>query len=255
MATYFKEFFSNSDYNSYITGSTVPLPNVSLVGYKEVKFKPIPINAGTIVYWDGSKLKYHPSYETWNSSIGTPVAVVVVPSNHTPDGTVRAMALTGVNADGSAASSNVSMVWGPTGDTSLPLLDKVPTWDNIIGGTIGNSGYGYLSSNNSQGIFTGSTDCLDSSLKYSITYGPFIPNPYLPDGSPNPDYRNIVEATSANCLSDFDGAGNTAVLVGLGTAYTAANACYNYSTSGIPIQIILHQVFLFINGIYLQWVN
>lgn len=49
MATYFKEFFSNSDYNSYITGSTVPLPNVSLVGNKEVKFKPIPINTGTEV--------------------------------------------------------------------------------------------------------------------------------------------------------------------------------------------------------------
>ena len=82
--------------------------------------------------------------------------------------------------------------------------------------------------------FTGSTDCISDSLKYYDTYGPFIPSPYLKDGSQNPAYINTVEATTGNCLSDFNGKSNTAVLVGLGSAYTAANACYQYGTTALP---------------------
>jgi hypothetical protein len=141
------------------------------------------------------------------------------------------MAVTGVNPDGSQATSKVTIAWGPTDtDTGLPNLNTVPTWNNTIGGTVGYANYAFLSSNKG---FTGSTDALDSSLKYYNTSGPFLPNPYLPDGSPNPDYRNIVEATAANACADFDGSGNTAVLVGLGSAYSAANACHLYSAPGI----------------------
>ena len=167
----------------------------------------------------------------WSSSLGTAVAVVVVPNNHTPDGTVRAMAVTGVNPDGTSATTEVGIGWGPIGtDTGLPNLNRVPTWNNTIGGTVGNADYALLSSNKG---FKGAIDCLDSSLKYYNTTGSFIPNPYLPDGSPNPDYRNTVEATAANACADFDGSGNTAVLVDLGSAYSAANACHLYSADGI----------------------
>ena len=192
--------------------------------------KPDVISAGTIAYWNGSTLKYCKP-ENWVSSLGTPVAIAVVPNTHTPDGTVRCMAVKGVNADGSSATTNVGIGWGPTGtDTGLPNLNTVPRWNNTIGGTIGSNSYAYLPSNKG---FTGSADALDSSLKYYNTSGPFLPNPYLPDGSPNPDYRNIVEATAANACADFDGSGNTAVLVGLGSAYSAANACHLYSAPGI----------------------
>ena len=173
----------------------------------------------------GSALKYCKPTD-WSSSSGTAVAVVVVPNNHTPDGTVRAMAVTGVKANGSSTTSNYPIVWGPSGDTRLPNLNRVPTWNNTIGGTVGNALSAYTSSNNG---LTGATDCLDSSLKYYDTWGPFLPNPYLPDGSRNP----TVEATAANACADFDGSGNTAVLVGLGSAYSAANACHLYSASGI----------------------
>jgi hypothetical protein len=233
MAKYLKKFSSESEYNSYINGDNVYLPNVSLIGTDDVRYNPIqpvPVEAGDIVYYNGSALKFCKSAD-WSSSLGTPVAVVVVPEGHTPDGTVRAMAVKGVNADGSSATTNVDMEWGPRGtDTGLPNLNRVPTWNNTVGGSVGNADYAFLSSNKG---FTGSTDVLDSSLNYYNTEGPFLPNPYLPDGSPNPDYRNTVEATAANACADFDGSGNTSVLVGLGSAYSAANACHLYSAPGI----------------------
>ena len=190
---------------------------------------PAVLPAGTIVYYDGSQLKFS-SPEVWDSSLGTPVAVVVVPNTHTPDGTVRCMAVTGVDRDGSQTNSEVTMAWGPMEtETSLPYLTQVPTWDNTVSGTISSKSYAYLSSNKG---FTGATDCLDNSLKYYNTSGPFFPNPYLADGSPNPDFRNTSIVTD-NACADFNGADNTSVLVGLGSAYTAANACHLYSTSGI----------------------
>lgn len=229
MAYYIKNFKNISSYNDYINDNPL-LPNVSLVGKRTVRYTPIPpppVEAGDIVYHNGNELKFC-RQTNWDSNIGTPVAIVVVPEGHTSDGTVRAMCITDIYYNGYA-----DMNWGPQVDTILPNLDKVPTWSNEIGGDKGNNSYGYLSSNK-EGL-TGKFDALDNNLKYYNDAGPFIPNPYLPDGSPNPDYRNTVEATTANCLSDFDGLGNTAVLVSLGTAYTAANVCYNYSTPGIPV--------------------
>ena len=234
---HFKEFKTYSDYKTYINGSPV-LPNVSFVS-QDVYYKdgeptpPIPsiISAGMICYHDGTGFKFC-TREEWDSSLGTAQGVVVVPSNHTPDGTARIMCITGVNRDGTTASTVQSMVWGPEGvDTGLPNMDKVPTWDNTIGGTIGNSDYGYLPSDSSS--FTGATCATDSIAKY---YGhtPYIPSPYLEDGSQNPAYINTVETTTGNCLSDFDGKSNTAVLVGLGSAYTSAYACNQYGTTALP---------------------
>lgn len=229
MAKYLKKFSSESEYNSYINGDNVYLPNVSLIGTSDVRYNPIVIEAGNIVYYNGSALKFCKPTD-WSSSLGTPVAVVVVPNTHTPDCTVRCIAVKGVSPDGSQANGNFEMEWGPMEtDTGLPNLTQVPNYDNTVGGTIYAEENGYLSSNKG---FTGSTDCLDSNLKYFDTSGSFIPNPYLPDGSPNSDFRNTSIVTN-NACADFNGASNTSVLVGLSTAYTAANACHLYSTSGI----------------------
>ena len=230
MAKYLKKFETETEYDSYIGGSPI-LPNVSLIGTTDVRYNPIVIEAGNIVYYNGSKLKFCKPTD-WSSSLGTAVAVVVVPNTHTPDGTVRCMAVKGVNPDGSQETSNVAMEWGPMEtETPLPNLTQVPTWDNTIGGTIGTNGYAYLPSNNNNGQFTGATDCLDSNLHY-IDGSPYLPNPYLPDGSPNPNFRDTTQIL-ANACADFNGASNTSVLVGLGTEYSAANACHLYSTDGI----------------------
>ena len=235
MAKYLKKFETETEYNSYIGDSPI-LPNVSLIGTTDVRYNPIVIEAGNIVYYNGSKLKFCKPTD-WSSSLGTAVAVVVVPNTHTPDGTVRCMAVTGVNTDGSQATSDVGIAWGPIEtETPLPNLDQVPNYDNTVGGTINAEVYSYLSSNNNEsGEFVGPVDCLDSNLHYSIDArdeGFYLPNPYLPDGSPNHDFRNTSIVTN-NACADFNGSSNTSVLVGLGTEYSAANACHLYSTEGI----------------------
>ena len=234
MAKYLKKFETETEYNSYIGNSPI-LPNVSLIGTTDVRYNPIVIEAGNIVYYNGSTLKFCKPTD-WSSSLGTAVAVVVVPNTHTPDGTVRCMAVKGVNADGSQTTSDIDMEWGPdTTDTGLPNLDQVPYYNNTVGGTINAEYYSHLSSNNDNGEFEGSTDCLDSNLHYSSDADGdrwYLPNPYLSDGSPNPDFRNTSIVLN-NACADFNGASNTSVLVGLGTEYSAANACHLYSTDGI----------------------
>jgi len=234
---YLKKFGSETEYNTYISGSEVFLPNVSLIGVDDVRYNPIPpppiISAGMICYADSSNNLKFCARDEWSSSLGEVQGVVVVPSNHTPDGTARIICITGINFDGTTASTEQEMSWSDTSpitDTSLPNMDKVPTWDNTIGGTIGSNGYGYLPSDKG---FTGATCATDSLAKY---YGstPYIPSPYLEDGSQNPAYTNTVEATTGNCLSDFDGKGNTEVLVGLGSDYVAPNACNKYGTTALP---------------------
>lgn len=106
----------------------------------------------------------------------------------------------------------------------------MPTTDNAGSTSNGSSNYGYLPSD----MFTGATSYVDSGTKYagnSITT--MIPSPYLTvDGKnePNPAYYQEISGYN-NALSDFSGLQNTQTLVGLGTDYTAANACWNYKDS------------------------
>jgi len=242
MLKYFKEFNSKSEYDTYINGDPL-LPNVSFVSqevyYKDVPPPPPIISAGMICYADSNnKLKFC-TVEEWNNELGTAQGVtaqgvVVVPSNHTPDGTARIMCIKGITTAGTESSSDVSMAWGPRDvDTPLPNMNKVPTWDNTTGGTIGNGSNGKLPSDSNNGNFTGATCATDSLTKYAGST-PYIPSPYLEDGSQNPAYINTVDATTGNCLSDFDGKGNTAVLVKSGSTYKAAYACNKYGTTALP---------------------
>jgi hypothetical protein len=57
-----------------------------------------------------------------------------------------------------------------------------------------------------------------------------IPSPYLGD-KPNPAYYAPISGYN-NALADFDGKGNTDVLVALGADYEAANAARNYKAAG-----------------------
>ncbi len=233
---YFKEFNTKSDYDTYINGDPI-LPNVSFVNqdvyYEDGNTPPPIISAGMICYHDGSSFKFCTSDE-WSASLGEVQGVVVVPSNHTIDGTARIMCIDGVNTDGSHGDDGEQeMEWGPRNiDIWLRNLNQVPTWDNTIGGAIGNNVYGRLPSTSKDGDFTGATCATDSIAKYA-GFTPYIPSPYLEDGSLNSDYINTVKVPN-NALSDFNGKYNTSVLVGLGTAYTAANACHQYGTTALP---------------------
>lgn len=151
------------------------------------------------------------------------MGVIVVPGGFAPDGKARMVSLKFATSAGTSSDSAVGLKWGPTGtDTTLTNYTRVPTTDNVGSTTTGSNDYGYLPSDN----FSGTASVIDPEAKYG-TSSNLIPSPYL-NGAANPDYYGAIEGYN-NALSDFNGSGNTATLVGLGTGYTAANAANNYS--------------------------
>lgn len=184
--------------------------------------KLFPPKAGDIAYWNGSKVKTV-SYDKYDSSLGTAVGVIVVPGGFAPDGKARMVSLKFAISDGTSSDSAVDLVWGPTStDTTLTNYTKVPTTDNVGSTTTGSNSYGYLPSDN----FSGAVSVIDTEAKYRSST-PYVVSPYL-NGAANPDYYGAIEGYN-NALSDFNGSGNTATLVGLGSDYVAANAANNYS--------------------------
>ena len=185
---------------------------------------PPPISLCDIAYWDGSKVKTV-SQDKWNTSLGTPVGVVVIPSGMLPDGKARIISL----------KSDVTKMWYPfETDTSLTNYTKVPITDNAGSTSTGSHRKGYLPSD----MFTGATSFVDSTAKYNgSSY--LIPSPYLGDNKTfNPEYSKEILSgdTNVNCLSDFNGLENTRVLQGLGSDYQAAQYCWSYSDGKSNLQ-------------------
>ena len=223
---YLKVFEKENNYTEYKDSSDWITPNVSLIRETGgIKCKPYipppPAMAGDVAYWDGSKVKTTP-LSSWNTSLGTPVGVVVVPEGFAPDGKVRIVSLMPVDSNGNQSSSHINMKWGPYGtDTSLTNFTKVPTTDNAGSTSSGSDSFGFFPSDK----FTGAPSFVDPKAKYDY-YAPYIVSPYLGD-APNPEYYKTISGN--NVLSDFNGLSNTQTLVGLGIEYEAANAAYKYN--------------------------
>ena len=229
---YLRVFETEGNYTEYKDSSEWVTPNISLIretgGSKCKPYIPPPAKAGDVAYWDGSKVKTTP-LSSWDTSLGTPVGVVVVPEGFAPDGRARIVSLMPVDENGNQSSSHIVMEWGPNDtDTSLTNYNSVPTTDNAGSTSSGSGGYGYLPSDS----FTGATSFVDPKAKYKITTK-LIPSPYLGD-APNPEYYKTISGN--NVLSDFIGLSNTQTLVGLGTGYTAANAAYKYNDGASNLQ-------------------
>lgn len=189
-----------------------------------------PAMAGDVAYWDGSKVKTTP-LSSWNTSLGTPVGVVVIPEGFAPDGKARIIGLKSVDENGNQSSLHLAMRWSNvTGDTSLTNFTKVPTTDNAGSTSIGSNSYGYLPSD--LDVFTGATSYVDTKAKYKGNT-PMTPSPYLGE-LPNPEYYKTISGN--NALSDFNGLSNTQTLVGLGSDYVAANAAWKYKDGTSNLQ-------------------
>ena len=181
---------------------------------------------------------------SYNSTLYTPIGVVVIPVSHDVYGTgecgiMSIMEMSYSNPE-KGSSTNTYMRWGDrTTDLSLPNLNKVPlistalTSNEITGAT----SYAYLPSTK----FTSNKPSVGSGLDTLAGYSSssYIPSPYLEDGSRNPSYytndTSKYPGLSANCLSDFDGVGNTAVITAAATAQTdwkTASAITNSSSAG-----------------------
>ena len=184
--------------------------------------------AGDVAYWDGSQVKTTP-LSKWNTSLGTAIGVVVVPEGFAPDGKARIISLKPTDKKGNQSDSNIGITWGDFGvDTSLINYTMVSITDNAGSTSSGSNDYGYLPSDS----FTGATSFVDHKAKYHDST-PYIPSPYLGD-SPNPEYYKTISGN--NVFSDFNGLSNTQTLVGLGSNYEAANACWNYNDGSSNLQ-------------------
>jgi hypothetical protein len=230
---YLKIFENESNYTSYKNSEDYITPNVSMIkatgGTKCKPYIPPQVLVGDVAYWDGSSVKTTPLSE-WNTSLGTPVGVVVVPKGFAPDGRPRIISLLGIDEDGNTSTSAGLLWWGVFGnDTSLTNFNRVPTTDNTGSTSNGSNSLGYLPSD----IFAGSVSFVDPKAKYEGT-NHLIPSPYLGD-VPNPEYSKEISGYN-NVLSDFNGLSNTETLVGLGTENVAANAAYNYNDGASNLQ-------------------
>ena len=241
-----KVFETESDYDSakpdfvYPTVSYVKETDELLYMAKPTVLD-LPIKA---VFYDsstGTFVKLSPEQIT-KIPHSTPIGVEVVPVEHDVYGTgqagIMSLAEMSYNTPDIGSGGYRYMYWGGYKvDTSLPNYGKV----NLVNSTISN--YGYLPSDQ----ITGTTS-LDGVSKYSTTTNN-IPSPYNADGSRNEAYYTTAYST-ANAFSDFDGVGNTKVLIDLATAqsdwktastitnsgsagyYPAACCCWRFHTAG-----------------------
>ena len=213
---YIKLFEKSFEYDNFRNSSEWITPNVSyVVEASKCNFQPYvkpayTMTAGDIAYWNGSKVETVSPSE-WNTSLGEPVGVVVIPKGMLPDGKARIIGIEYRNGTWSTTNT----------DTPLPNYTMVPTTDNAGSTSTGSNSFGALPSDNTDGV----QSYVDPLAKYPTTSN-LIPSPYL-DRKLNPEYYK--ELSGGNMLSDFNGFSNTQTLVGLGSVYQLANNCWSYS--------------------------
>ena len=173
-----------------------------------------------LVLWDGTKKivvsgnDY--SEDKFPASTYTPIGVVVIPASHNvhSDGLATMMSLVDMNCNTpeSGSISETEICWGVNGTdiSSLPKLNEIP----YVGsnGSVGNSIIGTstvvdLPDDSSLSL----ANTYDKGTGYKYTnYRKYAPSPYVTGGGRNPLYYQTTSPSStANCLADFDGRGNT----------------------------------------------
>ena len=216
-----KLFNTDSEYTTY-KGSTDYLePNLTFVkSSNSLHFNPIPQKAGDIAYWNGSKVVVCPK-NSWDSSLGTRVGVVVIPEGFAPDGKTRIVA-NSYNRYGKNASTQ-------TNNASSGNNFKLPTTDNNGSTSTGSNTYGYLPSDNPS--FSNTLSIADNKTYYKGGT-PFIPSPYMIDDNgkekPNPEFSVNIDGYT-NPLSDFNGLEYTREIINYTSNNSYANYCWNYN--------------------------
>ena len=230
---YIHVFKNTANSASYVNSDKYIEPSfVYTRSRRTTDYYPKMIRLCDIVYWDGSAV-CTVSQSKWNSSLGTPVGVVVIPEGMLPDGKARMISLYSMDTSGNTVTSgHYAMKYGGSGtDTQLTNYTRV-SWTNNDGSLTTNSASsGYLPSDK----FTGPQSYFDPLAKYYRSRS-CIPSPYLGDNSTfNPEYIKDISGYN-NALTDFNGLNNTQTLVGLGTNYYAANACWKYKGGVANVQ-------------------
>lgn len=179
------------------------------------------MKAGDVAYWDGSNVKTI-DVDNWNTSLGTPIGVVVIPEGLLPDGIGRIVSLMAVDSNGNVTTSHTTMGWDVASYTGT---DTGLTNYTTFATNTGSNANCYLPSDQ----FT-STKQSDEDPKAYYYYGSNsknAPSPYLGEGL-NPNYCKVISGN--NAFSDFGGLYNTEFIVGLNKPKMyACNAAYSYN--------------------------
>ena len=195
---------------------------------------------GSIIYVKNNGKIKATSPEIWNSSLGTPIAIVAVPASHTSDGKCRGVSLvnmscitpqigTVVTGNTQAQNAGATLMYGRTQNIiGIKDYDKIEYLNDIAVGDA------WLPSDKyNGGYYSGSNGPTESSKSVS---------PFTSDGEKNPKYH-----TPGQVLSDMDGKMHTHQIVNLSSIkdtykggsfqnsdsnYPAAFACWLYNTQG-----------------------
>ena len=205
------------------------------------------VSLGDVIYRSAKNgLIYNVSPDEWNTELGTPVGVAVIPANHI-FGDRRARMISLYNVDSAGTPSSASYSSGQLGvkwsedltETPLANYNQVPVLEsNETNAIASTSPYGYLPLQYTGGtrlenaIDTATSWFSDEHL-YAVA---LAASPYMADGTYNENYSvsvlNEVEDIM-NPLSDFDGDKNTSDLMALsGSFFTAAYAARTYKNDG-----------------------
>ena len=184
------------------------------------------MKAGDVAYWDGSNVKTI-DVDNWNTSLGTPIGVVVIPEGLLPDGIGRIVSLMAVDSSGNVTTSHTTMGWDVSGFSTDTGLTNYTTFATNAGSNTNC----YLPSD--QFTSTKQSDEDPKAYYYYSSSSNNAPSPYLGEGL-NPNYCKV---SGNNAFSDFGGLYNTEFIVGLNKSKMhACNAAYSYNDGISNIQ-------------------
>lgn len=239
---YFKVFNNEEEYNAFKNGDNFIKPSVSVINKNKMVVETVPkFLLYDVVYYDSNSrnIKVLP-YRAWKSTIGTPIGLVVIPSDTLPDGRARIVSLYPVTSAGTAHTSTANipaMYWSQVKEkvTSITSYTKLSGTNNLLEDKEIN--YGFLPSD----VYdSGVTSYVDPKAKYAPNKTNFIYSPYYMNNyTINKKY---YKSNFHNALQDFKGYENTNILAGLGVDYIAARAAWGYKDVSRKIQWYLPTV-------------
>lgn len=227
-----------SSYES-LTLNSENTPHVSYVEENDtVYYMPVivpSIEVGSIAYVDSSSNLKYCSSDEWKSSLGTPVGVVAIPSNFLPDSPeMRLIAIYSVDSAGTRnETGETQSKWSSAKAYTIPDIPELDNYDddgpclNVDSNTITGNNGNFLCSDK----FNTQMNPYDPGYGWDTSGTSIAPSPYKSDGSFNEQFIDntfFPHNRHHNPFTDFKGKENTDILVGLGTAYTAANAARKY---------------------------
>ena len=234
MAKFITKFNTVNAYNE--AAPSFDLPHVSLIKDDMiVHYHPISsLAVGTYLYNDGT------TGTTANSDV---VGVCVIPDGLLPDRKARFMSVKAITTASTAGStSEENIIW--SSNYSRTVLPKQYTQVPCVGlnenkGTVvitnqveHSNGNGYMPSDSENGNFTALANPYDSVTKFAYNdFDHHIPSPFMNNGAFNENYSTLFTTGGTainNALSDFDGFGNTQILI-KDDDVVAAKQCANFN--------------------------